>query len=74
MQGVYVVPMDEESIEAVQATEAALVALRSWRDNTCFDIPRSSLKVRVIESCTCPVCVAIRALEQVPGHIERIFE
>jgi len=68
--GNFTVPVDEESEAAVASMQQTIEALTAWRDNTCFDV----LKPRQVESCTCPVCVAIRSLELAIEHIYRIFE
>jgi len=62
--------LDDESVAAVASMQAVIIALRVWRDETCM----GGLAPRIVESCTCPVCLAIRSLEVAISHIYSIFE
>jgi len=62
--------LDDESVAAVASMQTAIAALRVWRDETCVGV----LAPRIIASCTCPVCIAIRSLEVAIANIYSIFE
>lgn len=62
--------IDDKSVSAIASMQACIGSLIAWRDDTCV----GGLAPRIVESCACPVCVAIRSQEIAIAHIYRIFE